>query len=221
MPNFSVINTVFHISRTILCKFMCLNDFFASMVHSKEIKNKNNLMTLFNLMNEVKNFQMFPNLFLIMSTKFVCHCSWARHVVLEIWFWWKLQECHYNSLFQKSAFLFPPISLLVGDDVGFETSIYNNTVCRTPNLERLAQRSVTLKHGYTSVSSCSPSRSAIMSGLPSHQNGIYGLNGGVHHFNAFSGVQSLPVILKPHGFKTGRYYTDICLIITCIVVLID
>ncbi|PIK37400.1 putative N-sulfoglucosamine sulfohydrolase-like [Apostichopus japonicus] len=95
------------------------------------------------------------------------------------------------------------VGVAQGDDVGFETSIYNNTVCRTPNLERLAQRSVTLKHGYTSVSSCSPSRSAIMSGLPSHQNGIYGLNGGVHHFNAFSGVQSLPVILKPHGFKTG------------------
>lgn len=95
------------------------------------------------------------------------------------------------------------VLVIIGDDVGFETSVYNNTVCKTPNLERLAKRSVTLRHGYTSVSSCSPSRSAIMSGLPSHQNGIYGLNGGVHHFNAFNGVKSLPVILKPHGIKTG------------------
>ncbi|KAJ8037061.1 N-sulfoglucosamine sulfohydrolase [Holothuria leucospilota] len=95
------------------------------------------------------------------------------------------------------------VLVIIGDDVGFETSIYNNTVCKTPNLERLAKRSVTLKHGYTSVSSCSPSRSAIMTGLPSHQNGIYGLYGGVHHFHAFDNVKTLPVILRPHGIKTG------------------
>ncbi|PIK37399.1 putative N-sulfoglucosamine sulfohydrolase-like [Apostichopus japonicus] len=95
------------------------------------------------------------------------------------------------------------VLVILADDVGFESSVYNNTVCKTPNLERLAKRSVTFKHGYTSVSSCSPSRSAILTGLPSHQNGLYGLHGGQQNFNAFDGAKSLPVILKSHGIKTG------------------
>lgn len=97
-----------------------------------------------------------------------------------------------------------PLLSSLADDVGFESSVYNNTVCKTPNLERLAKRSVTFKHGYTSVSSCSPSRSAILTGLPSHQNGLYGLHGGQQNFNAFDGAKSLPVILKSHGIKTGK-----------------
>ncbi|PIK40513.1 putative N-sulfoglucosamine sulfohydrolase [Apostichopus japonicus] len=92
---------------------------------------------------------------------------------------------------------------MLGDDVGFETSVYNNSVCKTPSLNRLAKRSVTIKHGYTSVSSCSPSRAALLSGLPSHQNGMYGLHHSVHHFNSFDGVKSLPAILKTANIKTG------------------
>jgi len=36
--------------------------------------------------------------------------------------------------------------------------VYNNTVCKTPNIDALARRSVIFKHAFTSVSSCSPSR---------------------------------------------------------------
>lgn len=72
-----------------------------------------------------------------------------------------------------------------------------------PHLERLARRSLVFTRAFTSVSSCSPSRSAILTGLPTHQNGMYGLHNGYHHFNSFPGVRSLPGILSNHGVRTG------------------
>lgn len=80
------------------------------------------------------------------------------------------------------------VMVLLLDDGGFQTPIYGNTRIKTPNLDALAQRSLVFKHGYTSVSSCSPSRSAILTGLPQHQNGMYGLHGGMQHFTSFDEV---------------------------------
>lgn len=77
------------------------------------------------------------------------------------------------------------VMVLLLDDGGFQTPIYGNTRIKTPHLDALAQRSLVFKHGYTSVSSCSPSRSAILTGLPQHQNGMYGLHGGMQHFSSF------------------------------------
>lgn len=56
------------------------------------------------------------------------------------------------------------VLVIIGDDAGFETQVYNNTVCKTPNINALAKRSVIFKNAFTSVSSCSPSRSAILTG---------------------------------------------------------
>ena len=56
------------------------------------------------------------------------------------------------------------VLVIIGDDAGFETQVYNNMVCRTPNLNALAKRSVIFRKAFTSVSSCSPSRSAILTG---------------------------------------------------------
>jgi len=56
------------------------------------------------------------------------------------------------------------VLVIIGDDAGFETQVYNNTVCKTPNINALAKRSVVFRNAFTSVSSCSPSRSAILTG---------------------------------------------------------
>lgn len=126
------------------------------------------------------------------------------------------------------------------DDAGFETEVYNNTVVRTPHLSALARRGVVFRNAFASVSSCSPSRSAILTGLPQvrtrslidtltdgrmdgrtacanvdpppscflyspqHQNGMYGLHQGVHHFNSFDGVRSLPLLLNQSDVRTGE-----------------
>ncbi|KAJ9590145.1 hypothetical protein L9F63_016730 [Diploptera punctata] len=95
------------------------------------------------------------------------------------------------------------VLLIIADDGGFEMGTYRNKVCQTPNLDTLAKKSLIFNNAYTSVSSCSPSRSAILTGLPCHQNGMYGLHQGVHHFNSFDHIKSLPAILEKHGIRTG------------------
>ncbi|CAN9509907.1 unnamed protein product [Ophioblennius macclurei] len=95
------------------------------------------------------------------------------------------------------------VLLIIADDAGFETDVYNNSAVHTPHLGALARRSVVFGNAFTSVSSCSPSRSAILTGLPQHQNGMYGLHQGVHHFNSFDQVQSLPLLLNKADVHTG------------------
>ncbi|XP_041072479.1 N-sulphoglucosamine sulphohydrolase [Carcharodon carcharias] len=95
------------------------------------------------------------------------------------------------------------VLLIIADDAGFETEVYNNTAIRTPNLNQLAKRSLIFRNAFSSVSSCSPSRSAILTGLPQHQNGMYGLHQTVHHFNSFDTVRSLPFLLSQAQVRTG------------------
>ncbi|XP_031829818.1 N-sulfoglucosamine sulfohydrolase [Nomia melanderi] len=95
------------------------------------------------------------------------------------------------------------VVLLLADDGGFEMRSYLNKICQTPNLDKLAKESLLFNNAYSSVSSCSPSRASLLTGLPSHQNGMYGLHHGIHHFNSFDNVQSLPKILRENNIRTG------------------
>jgi len=95
------------------------------------------------------------------------------------------------------------VLLIIADDAGLEMGCLGNPVINTPNLDMLAERSALFREAYTSVSSCSPSRSTILTGLPIHQNGMYGLHHDVHHFNSHDKVQSLSNILMQHNITTG------------------
>ena len=94
------------------------------------------------------------------------------------------------------------ILFMLVDDGGFESSVYGNRVVATPHLAQLAQRGTVFDHAYTAVSSCSPSRSAILSGLPTHQNGMYGLHQGPGNFQSNSDITSIVNLLNP-THKTG------------------
>ena len=96
------------------------------------------------------------------------------------------------------------VLLMLVDDGGFESPIWDPTIAlRTPNIEALANRSTLFERAYTAVSSCSPSRSAILSGLPTHQNGMYGLHQAPGNFQSSADVTSLPNLLNGAGYKTG------------------
>ncbi|XP_063701747.1 N-sulphoglucosamine sulphohydrolase [Culicoides brevitarsis] len=95
------------------------------------------------------------------------------------------------------------VLLLLADDGGFEMGAYRNRIVQTPNLDRLAKKSLIFNNAFTSVSSCSPSRAALLTGQPSHENGMYGLHQGIHHFDSFRNTKSLPNILKNHGIASG------------------
>jgi len=75
---------------------------------------------------------------------------------------------------------------------------------KTPALDQLARDGTRFRYAFCTSASCSASRSVILSGLQNHATGHYGHAHAEHHFSTFSSVQSLPVILTRHGYRTAR-----------------
>ncbi len=95
------------------------------------------------------------------------------------------------------------VVLIIADDLGLDLGCYGNKAIRTPNLDALARRGVRFMRAYATVSSCSPSRSSIFTGLYTHQSGQYGLQHPPHSQQTHPWVQSLPNLLRAAGFWTG------------------
>ena len=95
------------------------------------------------------------------------------------------------------------IVLLVADDLGRQLGCYGDSVAKTPNIDAFANTGTRFTNGFASVASCSPSRSVMLTGLPTHQSGQYGLAHAEHNFHTFRTVQSIPRLLKPAGYRTG------------------
>ena len=95
------------------------------------------------------------------------------------------------------------VLLIISDDQGLDLGAYGNKVVRTPHIDRLAARGTLFTHAFGTVSSCSPSRSVILTGLYSHSNGVYGLAHDVHNQHLLPWVRTLPQLLKAAGYRTG------------------
>ena len=95
------------------------------------------------------------------------------------------------------------VLLMIGDDHGLQLGCYGDRFIRTPHLDRLAAAGVRFTHAFATVSSCSPSRSVLFTGLHNHTNGQYGLAHAEHNFHTRGSVQSLPRLLGAHGYRTA------------------
>lgn len=95
------------------------------------------------------------------------------------------------------------VLLLVADDLGFQVGCYGDPVAKTPNLDALAKSGTRFTHAFASVASCSPSRATILTGMPTHQCGQYGLAHATHNAHSFRTVKGLPALLGPAGYRTG------------------
>ena len=73
----------------------------------------------------------------------------------------------------------PNVLFILADDLGWaDTTLYGHTQFhRTPNLERLARRGMTFSRAYSASPLCSPTRSAILTGLSPARTGITTPNG--------------------------------------------
>ncbi len=96
------------------------------------------------------------------------------------------------------------VVLIVTDDQGMVAGCYGNSVIKTPNIDVLATGGTRFTNAFCTTSSCSPSRSVILTGLFNHANGMYGLEHGYNHFRSFDTVKSLPVMLGEAGYRTAR-----------------
>ncbi len=94
------------------------------------------------------------------------------------------------------------VLLLISDDQGLDLGCYGTPVS-TPRLDRLAREGTRFTHAFAAVSSCSPSRAVIHTGLYSHQNGMYGLQHDVHHQSLLDGIDTLPSLLRGAGYATA------------------
>lgn len=99
----------------------------------------------------------------------------------------------------------PNLLLITADDLGLQLGCYGDKAIRTPNLDALAAHGRLFDNAYVAQASCSPSRSAMFTGLYPHANGQYGLLNANAGFELHEPLrkQTIPALLKQHGYRTG------------------
>jgi len=98
----------------------------------------------------------------------------------------------------------PNILFITADDLGLVLNCYGEKRIRTPQLDKLAASGVRFQTAYVAQASCSPSRSAMFTGLYPHSNGQYGLANGGFSLHENLRDKTIPALLKERaGYRTG------------------
>lgn len=94
----------------------------------------------------------------------------------------------------------PNIILIIADDLGWnDLGCYGNPVVRTPNIDRMAKNGIKFNNVFVTSSSCSPSRSSIITGRYPHSTGAAEL-----HTPLPAHMTFFPEILKKSGYYTAQ-----------------
>lgn len=99
----------------------------------------------------------------------------------------------------------PNILFLIVDDLNDWTGyLKGHPQAKTPNMDRLAERSVSFVNAHASSPLCGPSRTSMLSGLYPHRSGVYGHihDRNLEKLKAMKGRQFLPQFFKSNGYKT-------------------
>ena len=91
------------------------------------------------------------------------------------------------------------IVLFLADDQGIDdVGCYGNNIIRTPNIDRLAEEGLRFNLAFTPTAMCSPSRSALYTGLYPHRNRCH-----PNHSRIKTGIKTLPYYLKSLAYRVG------------------
>jgi iduronate 2-sulfatase len=93
----------------------------------------------------------------------------------------------------------PNVLFLMADDLRPELASYGS-VALTPNLDRLAARSLQFDRAYCQQAVCNPSRSSMLTGRRPSTLGLW--NNGTHFRERNPDVPTLPLWFKEHGYTT-------------------
>lgn len=96
----------------------------------------------------------------------------------------------------------PNIVLVTADDLGLQLGCYGDRRVHTPRIDQFAERAVRFDRAFVAQSSCSSSRSSILTGLYPHQNGQIGL-AHLGYSMKSDRLPTLPGLLKQAGYRTG------------------
>ncbi len=80
---------------------------------------------------------------------------------------------------------------------------YGNTICQTPNIDRLAKSGIVFDRAYCQYVCCNPSRSSFLTGLRPHTTGVLS-NSDVSRQKLPAGTLSLPQLIKRHGLYAAN-----------------
>ncbi|AKJ63362.1 sulfatase [Kiritimatiella glycovorans] len=103
----------------------------------------------------------------------------------------------------------PNVILIVTDDMGNQCGCYGDPQARTPNIDRLAREGTLFEVAYCAQPSCSPSRSAMITGIYPHANGQVGLT--VSGYAVHDGTPCLVDWLRAAGYdlrSTGKLHMN-------------
>ena len=91
---------------------------------------------------------------------------------------------------------------IVADDLGTDLGAYGDSLVHTPNLDRLAQQGILYTNHYTVTAVCSPSRSAVITGM-------YPVSIGAHQHRTYY-KDSLPDPVRPitEYFHEAGYFVS-------------
>lgn len=93
----------------------------------------------------------------------------------------------------------PNVLFIAVDDLRPELGCYGNTIVKTPNIDRIAARGIVFNKAYCQQAVCSPSRTAIMTGLRPDVTKVWDLN---THFR----VAQPDCVTLPQHFKANGYH---------------
>ena len=74
-----------------------------------------------------------------------------------------------------------------------------------PNIQRLAKSGVVFERAYTAAPVCSPSRTALLSGVRPWQSGVYDNGVDIRQSAALKTAKALPALLKESGYGVWSY----------------
>ncbi|MCD0460969.1 sulfatase [Roseiconus lacunae] len=94
----------------------------------------------------------------------------------------------------------PNVVLFIADDVSWnDYGCYGNAAARTPNIDALAESGIRFDQAYLTASSCSPSRSSIITGRYPHNTG----RAAELHQPISVHLPWFPQLLREHGYYTA------------------
>lgn len=94
----------------------------------------------------------------------------------------------------------PNVILFIADDVSWnDYGCYGNEAARTPHIDRLAKNGLRFTEAYLTASSCSPSRSSIVTGRYPHNNG----KAAELHLAIDGNLPWFPTLLRAAGYYTA------------------
>src|SRR5690348_233763 len=79
------------------------------------------------------------------------------------------------------------------------TGVYGNRVIRTPNIDRIGREGVVFQSAYSSTPTCTPARSALLTGLSPWHHGMLG----------YSNIAPRYPFEKPRAMRDAGYYTAV------------